>query len=549
MASAADLRALEALVDWEDDAFRDGLAELSEDTAAESRAFARRARVIAGMAAKVPRCPFDDKGATPWTSFRREVAVARQQSDQAAALEIRTAVRLVTALPQMLGLLERGTVTVPRARAFVAEVERCEDDVAALLDADLAQRCAGLPPWRIAQDVRKAVLRLQPEAAALRTATKNADRGILLLPDADDQATVSVFGPAVAVTRWHAALDQRARALKQAGDPRTLDQLRFDLATGTFPCATHAPADPTAPTGEHPGATSAGVTADDTRVSAHGLRPGFVEPAEVDCRRTRPVQAMVTVPVETALGLSNEPAWLDGYGWLSAPTVRTLLVDAELRQVCVQSGTGAVVDLDLVDRRPPPTPSGVRDALLEMVVEDWALTEAAVTEQARHDPDDWLATLVRLRDVHCDGPTGARVPAARADLDHEQRWPEGPTAAWNLVARSRRTHGLKHRGWTPLRTPTSTIWFSPAGQVAVVPHHADPSPGADADPHADAHARAPGGAGAHAARLPDPDELAALDLAQLTAPREGDSPPWLRGDPPPEPVAWTWLEADEPCPF
>ena len=46
--------------------------------------------------------------------------------------------------------------------------------------------------------------------------------------------------------RWFGTLDQQARTLKQAGDPRTLDALRYDLATSTFPCTTHAPADPTA---------------------------------------------------------------------------------------------------------------------------------------------------------------------------------------------------------------------------------------------------------------------------------------------------------------
>jgi hypothetical protein len=57
------------------------------------------------------------------------------------------------------------------------------------------------------------------------------------------------------------------------------------------------------------------------------------------------VQAHVIVPVETALGLSNEPAWLDGYGWISAPTCRLLLIDAELRQICAKSGSGELVDL------------------------------------------------------------------------------------------------------------------------------------------------------------------------------------------------------------
>lgn len=61
------------------------------------------------------------------------------------------------------------------------------------------------------------VLRLDPEAAAQRTADKNAGRGVSLLPDADDQAVVDLYGPAVPLTRWYTSLDTRARALKAAG--------------------------------------------------------------------------------------------------------------------------------------------------------------------------------------------------------------------------------------------------------------------------------------------------------------------------------------------
>ena len=57
----------------------------------------------------------------------------------------------------------------------------------------------------------------------------------------------------------------------------------------------------------------------------------------MDCRMSRPVQAVIVVPVETALGLSNEPAWLDGYGWLDAPSSRLLLLDAALRRMCIDA--------------------------------------------------------------------------------------------------------------------------------------------------------------------------------------------------------------------
>jgi hypothetical protein len=452
-------------------------------------------------------------------------------------------------------LLESGVLTASRTIALVTELEAVPDDLARQIDAELAHVLALLPVWRIEQEVRRLVLRLDPEAAAARAAAKNADRAVQLTPDADDQALVALTGPAVPLTRWYATLDARARALKASGDPRTLDALRFDLATSTFPCDTHPPADATRQEGtrtdaatDAPGdrdvpADSVARPAVDQAADpsggstglggAAGLRPSFVEAASLDCRRSRPVQAHVIVPVETALGLSNEPAWLDGYGWISAPTCRLLLIDAELRQVCAKAGTGEIVDLPAGAHRPPPTPTGLRDSLLDLVLRDVELSDVGWRSEPQHDPTDRLREYVTLRDRTCDGPTGARVSASRSHLDHDRRWPDGPTAAWNLTARSNRTHQHKHAGWTPLRTATGTLWISPAGQLVQVPRHTQPPPGIDPGP--------PGGAGASPC-LPEPDELAHLDCTQLTA--STDDRPVL-------PIAerdetrWTWLDGSQ----
>lgn len=424
LATASAPHRIEDECPWLREDFRAGLAALSASTAAEARRFADDVRLLAGLAAQVPRHPIDDRGATPWTSSRTEVAVARQISDRAAAALVRHALALTDAMPHTLALLTEGRITVQPARAFGTELEGADADVVRLVDEQLAERIPSLSVSRLLSQARRALLSADPDEAARRAAEQNDSRDVVLRSERDDQAAVHITGPAVALARWYAALDRRARGLKAAGDPRTLAQLRFDLACGAVPCAAH---------------DGRGTEVDPRGCAEAGLRPSFVEPASTDCRCRRPVQANITVPVETALGLSNEPGWVEGYGWLSAPACRLLLVDAELRRVCVQAGTGQVVDVAEQDVRPPPTTTGLRHALLDMVVDDITLTGAAGRVEDRHDPSVSLRELVELRDRYCDGPTGGMKPASACELDHERPWPHGPTAAWNLVARATRT--------------------------------------------------------------------------------------------------------------
>ena len=129
---------------------------------------------------------------------------------------------------------------------------------------------------------------------------------------------------------------------------------------------------------------------------------------------SRPVQANVTVLVESALGLSNEAGWLGGFGWLSVPTCRLLLVDAELRRVCVQAGTGQVVAVAGRDVRPPPTAAGLREALLGMVVDDATVSSSACRVADQHDPSPPLRELVELRDRSATAPPAPGPPRRAA---------------------------------------------------------------------------------------------------------------------------------------
>ena len=85
MADRDDVRALEALTPWDRPAFRVDLALLSVSVADAARAFAADAAVLSRLASQVPRCANDESGATPWTSFRSEVAVATRSTPRMRA--------------------------------------------------------------------------------------------------------------------------------------------------------------------------------------------------------------------------------------------------------------------------------------------------------------------------------------------------------------------------------------------------------------------------------------------------------------------------------
>jgi hypothetical protein len=231
-----------------------------------------------------------------------------------------------------------------------------------------------------------------------------------------------------------------------------------------------------------------------------------------DRRLRRPVQLIIHVPVTTALGLDNEPGWLHGYGWLSAPQVRQLLPVAELRQACTAS-TGQLIDLADRAVRPPPTPDGARQALLAMATEPFDITDKTWRTEEAHDPSPARREFVQLRDKTCDGPTATNIRATNCDLDHIRPHPEGPTAAWNLTARARRSHGLKHFGWTDIPTATGTMWISPAGQIALTDRITTSPPPIDP-----------------AAQLPDPDQLHQLEAELLCQPGPADHPPCSHHD-------------------
>jgi hypothetical protein len=174
----------------------------------------------------------------------------------------------------------------------------------------------------------------------------------------------------------------------------------------------------------------------------------------------------VRMPVAVALGLSDHPAVLAGYGPIGADEARALLPQADLVRACVDATSGEVLTVDppvraaTWHRQATSRSRALRERLVEMA------TSGGVVPDLRCDgyvASEALGRLVDLRDVTSTFP-GDSTPARRTDRDHRLPYPLGPTAQENLQNLSRRWHRAKHAGWrTRLLPDGSTEWTAPGG--------------------------------------------------------------------------------------
>lgn len=188
-----------------------------------------------------------------------------------------------------------------------------------------------------------------------------------------------------------------------------------------------------------------------------------------------PLQAPVTlnlhIPMVTALDLSHAPGVLEGYGPLDAWRLRELLPSAHIREIYVDADSGVPLGSQATPERPrqgQDDPVELARRIRHLTLVDWA--------EPQHDPSAALARQVKTRDQRCSGP-GCTMAACRCHLDHEDEFPDGPTAEWNLGDKSPRCHGAKHHGWSADRRPDgSTLWTSPTGRTYTSRSVWDPPP-------------------------------------------------------------------------
>jgi hypothetical protein len=396
-------------------------------------------------------------------STTAEVAGVLTISQGAAAAFISQS-RKVCAMPAVTGALAAGAMSWRHAVIVADETDCLAPDGAAALvahffDPDAPHRARGsapgdLVPSRFRRKVRTWRERTYPASVQERHSRCVADRRMEYRPDADGMAWINLHLPVdTACAIWNKTT-AIARGLQGPDETRTLSQLRPDVAAALLLNAGNGTAAPGRPDdGQQPGNTagSHGTGTYATGIQGtgtHGTGIQGTDPYAVDLSKIPAPRAdvLVTIPIFTLLGSTDEPADLDGYGPIPAAMARKL----------VANGANSFYRV-LVDPR--------NGAPLEIGRTSYRLTEA-------------MKRWIRMRDGHCTFP-GCTNPSTDNDTDHLTAWHHhGTTDVSNLAQLCPKHHRLKHNSsWTP--TPATKTeppgWTSPTGRH-YPGQHPDPQP-------------------------------------------------------------------------
>ncbi|BDO43714.1 hypothetical protein CELD12_32040 [Cellulomonas sp. NTE-D12] len=431
-----------------------GLAEQARAVTAAAARFDTRlaAAYVWGASELAARCADRD------ARRRREWGARGMLAELAATLHVAegtlarrlTRITMLAALPHLHAAHTAGLVSGAHVDGVLDVFHGVTDpDVLARADAALADRAARLTAPQLRSAARRWRARHVPTTAE-QTARAVADRFVDVTPADADLCWLTALLPAAAATGIANRLDDLAAMLTGPDEPRTRPQLRADVLCDLLL---------TTDTGDGPQsiAASHGTASEE----GAGTRPGTLASTPRDrdaepheqvgaCRaagdsteefgagvpswvRAIAPQVVLTVPVLTLLGHSDEPAELDGFGPIDLETARTLCANAPtFTRVLTHPETGTVLS---VGRDRYTVPADLRRA-------------------------------VAIRDRTCRFP-GCRRRAASCDVDHSTAWADGGTTGLdNLATLCRKHHRLKHEtGWRVVHEGGGTLrWHSPTGR-------------------------------------------------------------------------------------
>ncbi|KAB1657569.1 HNH endonuclease signature motif containing protein [Pseudoclavibacter sp. CFCC 11306] len=361
-------------------------------------------------------------------------------------------------LPDTLDAWQRGALGRQHAEVFNAELGGLDEDRRREIEQVLLQRMVDrpMPPARLRELARRLAETFERETMAERHRAAREERFVMIEPDRDGMAWLSVRLPAVDAVAAYQRTRAIARGLHAAAtatqqgdltqdaptvDRRTFSQLHADvvrdlLVHGT--CSAQASEGGSVALGTA-GRDASGANRDSDSPVRDSARAHDLPRLGGGVR----AQVQVVVPVDLLIDeiaghpviSSGATAELRGYGAIDPVTALELAASADgLGRILTDPATGQVLEVGRSVYRPPAA----------------------------------LARFVRERDQTCRFP-GCAVPAQNCEIDHTLDWQwGGPTDASNLACLCRRHHVMKHHSsWSVMHVndDADLLWTSPTGAV------------------------------------------------------------------------------------
>ena len=370
-----------------------GLAALADDQLIGIISAARRMEsrtawtLMAALAELARRRPAagdpGDQGRYGFSEFAPdEVAFELRLSVPSAAGQMMYAVAVAGRLPRSFAALSAGQIHPVHLRIIDDETRILSPELAAAADEILAEKAKSQTFGELRYAARRLVLKLDPDAARRRkeTAAKREAEVRRFREDSGNAGMIARELPCDEVLASWQHVDQRAHDLRAAGMPGSLRELRIraylDLlqerdsrpAPGVPP-DTGQTDPPAGPDGDDPpgGNGGPGPRPDGNGGPGSGPRGGPARRARQAGPDQGPSVAAlinITVPLDTALGLSATPGEVAGYGPLDPADARDLLAAAARHpgtRWCVTAlhpdGTAAAHGCARGRHPPPPAPA------------------------------------------------------------------------------------------------------------------------------------------------------------------------------------------------
>ncbi|WP_322000823.1 DUF222 domain-containing protein [Rhodococcus qingshengii] len=401
-----------------------------------------------------------------WRIACNEIAVMLTCSRRTAEVHIEIGDALREFLPLTKAAFAAGELDYARVRKIVDGLTGADPEAIAALERRVLASAHRLPPGQLERDIERQLFAYDPDAAAERRRKMLEHRDVRTRADRHGLAQLQATLSATEAVEALGLINEAAGSVCNH-DPRNVSTRRADALVALL----H---------GEQ------GLTCQCGSETCEAVSPAARSTAS---SRRKPLLHIVC-DLATLLGLTSDPASIDGYGPIDPDFARELSADSTWQALFVDFRAQAAGNrprrqhaptvLPLVTRRDRPSrePNGCGDrirAMQRLVARSPDIVRRSDGHGAQHDPPPGaltyapgaaLAALVRAVDGHCRFP-GCSVPANRCQLDHITEFdPSDPrrggwTIVSNLQCLCRHHHQVKtYRLWTPVMLEDRAIHWT-----------------------------------------------------------------------------------------